>query len=518
MTRHSEASPIVIAIDLGTSSVRALAFDARCVVLEGTEAQVPYSLKTGTDGTAEADPKILEALTAEAVDGCLAHLGRRSKAVAAVAMTSFWHGLMGVDRENRPLTPAYSWADTRSASDAALLRREVDEPGQLHRTGCRIHSSYWPAKLRWLRRTSPGVFSSVDRWCGFSEHLLRGWCEQGSTGVSISMASGTGMLDVHELDWDAATLVASGIRRDQLSPLVPANSGGRLGRTMADRWPALAEVPWYPALGDGACANVGSGAIGPGRIAITIGTSGAMRLILPAPRDRRWVAAPELWAYRLDEERAVLGGALSNGGNLIAWMRSTLQVTGGSDLEESAARIAPDDHGLTFLPFLAGERSPKWHDQADGVIAGLRLSTTSAAIYRAGLEAAAFRFGAIYADLLPLADTHHQIIANGGALLQSPLWLQITADVLGHDVLALPPTEEASARGSAAMALVSIGVVHSLADLPDPADKARAIRSDTRRHEVYRQAAKRQALLEQQLIGRDSTWHQSGVQQNGEPR
>ena len=506
MTSRRDDQPLVLAIDLGTSSVRALAFDASGRALPDSECQFPYALQTGSDGSAVVDPQVLSELAAGAIDGCLNNLGNRAGSIAAVGMTSFWHGVMGLGPDHQPLTPMYFWADTRSSPDAALLRREFDEPAILQRTGCRFHSSYWPAKLHWLRRTDPTTFARVSRWCSFSEYLLGTWCQGAATGVSISMASGTGLLDVHRLIWDEEALAASGISRDLLSPFSPDRAGGTLRSDVAHRWPALAGIPWFPALGDGACANVGSGAIGPGRIAITIGTSGAMRLVLPAPRDRRWIAAPELWAYRLDEELAVLGGALSNGGNLVAWMRNSLQFSDAAAIEQEAAAVAPDSHGLTVLPFLAGERSPAWHDEAEGVIAGLRLSTTPAEIYRAGLEATAYRFAQIYDDLAPLAETSHQIVANGGALLQSPLWLQITADVLGHDLLTLPPNEESSARGAAAMALVAAGIADTLSALPDPAAEAKVVRANPAAHNRYRRARERHRHLEAMLVHREWTW------------
>ena len=175
----------------------------------------------------------------------------------------------------------------------------------------------------------------------------------------------------------------------------------------AARWPALAGAEWFPALGDGACANVGSGAIGPSSIALTVGTSAAVRLILPRPPGQRWAFPPGLWAYRLDRERAVLGGALSNGGNLLRWIWNTTGTGPDDEATKAAAALAPDSTGLTFLPFLAGERSPGWYDDATAVIAGLTLSTRPEHLIRAGMEAVAYRLAAVYDALGPLAAAEH---------------------------------------------------------------------------------------------------------------
>ena len=217
---------------------------------------------------------------------------------------------------------------------------------------------------------------------------------------------------------------------------------GACGADFASRWPALADAQWFPALGDGACANVGSGAIGPSRIALTVGTSAAVRMILPRPPDQAWVVPDGLWAYRLDRQRAVLGGALSNGGNLLRWIWDTTGTDRDDETTMAAAALAPDSTGLTFLPFLAGERSPGWHDDASGVIAGLTLSTRPEQLIRAGMEAVAYRLADVYDALRPLASAEHEIVASGGAILVMPSWLQITADALGHTLIASTPGDE----------------------------------------------------------------------------
>jgi gluconokinase len=502
---HAAETPLALAIDLGTSSVRALGVDRLGRFVTGSETQLPYQVRTTPDGGVEADAPPLFDLLVECIDGALARLGPLAEEIGVVGMTSFWHGLMGVDGDGSPLTPVYYWADTRSGQDAAALRREFDEAAILDRTGCRFHSSYWPAKLRWLRRTDPDRFDSVARWMSFSEFALGRLCEPQETGVSDSMASGCGLLDVHRLAWDAEVLAICGITPEQLSPLVDLSPGGRLQPAWGSRWPALASVPWIPALGDGACANVGCGAVGPNRVALTVGTSGAIRLVI-APSSPNWHAQHDLWAYRLDRKRAVLGGAVSNGGNVAGWLWSLLGLSPESPEMAAAAALAPDSHGLTVLPFLAGERSPAWHDRADGVVAGLTLSTRPEQIIRAFMEAVSLRLAMLHEDLRPLAAPDHEIVANGGAILQSPMWLQITADALGHPLIALPPDDEASARGAAGMALVAAGIVPSLDQLPDPAEGARVIVPDPGRHAAYREAITRQRLLEDRLFTRDSTW------------
>jgi gluconokinase len=314
------------------------------------------------------------------------------------------------------------------------------------------------------------------------------------------MASGTGLLDVHALTWDAEMLEVSDVDAGCLSPLVDLGPPGLLGADFVSRWPALADAQWFPALGDGACANVGSGATGPSHIALTVGTSAAVRMILPRPPHRPWVIPQGLWAYRLDRERAVLGGALSNGGNLLRWIWNTTGTDRDDETTAAAVALTPDSTGLTFLPFLAGERSPGWHDDATGVIAGLTVSTRPEHLIRAGMEAVAYRLADVYDALRPLASPEHEIAVSGGAILVMPSWLQITADALGHTLSASTPGDESTARGAALMAAVEAGILSSVDDVFDVAGLNSRYVPNMENHERYRAGRERQARLEQALV------------------
>jgi gluconokinase len=319
----------------------------------------------------------------------------------------------------------------------------------------------------------------------------------GTLRTSVSMASGTGLLNGVSLDWDRDMLAHLGLSPDSLPAIVDrTDPDAGLLEPYASRWPALAGIPWFPAIGDGAAANVGAGCVNRSRIAMTIGTSAAMRIIVPDELDRAEnpLLPSRTWSYRLDRTNRVLGGALSNGGNVTAWLADHLADGSFAELTEAAAAIEPDGHGLTVLPFFAGERSPSWNDRATGTISGLRLSTTGGDIFRATLEATAYRMAAIYDDVMTLAAPDHRIFANGAAALSSPLWLQIITDVLGHPIDALDAEAEASARGAAVCALDALDVIDNLAE-PGVAVSA-GFASDDQRHQRYLAARERQARLE----------------------
>ncbi|MCL4508195.1 MAG: gluconokinase, partial [Chloroflexi bacterium] len=342
--------PLILTLDVGTSSVRALAFDAYGRQLSGVEGRATYDPVTTPDGGFELDIENLVRGTTECFDQAVQQLETHHLTVAAVAMDTFWHNLIALGPGGVPLTQVITWADTRSTAAVEELRREIDERELHSRTGCVLHSSYWPAKLRWLRRANPDLFNAARHWVSIGEYLVWRFC--GAWSCSVSMASGTGLLDQNRCDWDPELLEVLGLSSALLSPLQSGRSSvGTLTNTWAERWPLLRGVPWFPAAGDGACSNIGSGCATRDRVALMIGTSGALRVCFEA---RQVPIQWGLWCYHAVPSYFLLGGALSNGGLLWEWLLRTFRVDTDSDLEEVVASVPPDGHGLTVLPFLAG--------------------------------------------------------------------------------------------------------------------------------------------------------------------
>src|SRR5690349_12234556 len=310
---------MVIAVDVGTSSARASAYadDGRAV--PGLHHRVPYEPRVTADGGVEHEPRALLAAVATCLDAVCARAGRAH--VRGVGVTTFWHGLCGVDADGDVVTPIYMWADSRSARDAALLRDALDETALHARTGCHFHSSYWPAKLRWLARERPALVRRVARWGSFGEFLELTLFGEAATSVSI--ASATGLFDIATGAWDPEALVAAEIEPSRLFRVVDRAEARRgLRADWAARWPALHAAPWFAAVGDGAASNVGSDCITPDRIALNVGTSAALRVATDGSR-----RPPRgLWRYAIDRSHLLLGGATSEGGNVYAWWRQTLRL------------------------------------------------------------------------------------------------------------------------------------------------------------------------------------------------
>jgi gluconokinase len=417
----------VLALDVGSSSVRAQRFDERGDPV-GELRQETY------DGR---DPDEITELTRTVLDG---H--------EPDGTSCFGHSLIAVDKRGRPLTELLGWRDTRSAGAAEWLRRRLDSDAVHARTGAYLHPAFWPAKLAWLAETEPEIFRQAARFVSFAEYL------RGEALTSPSIASGTGLIDLTTSSWDAELLEALGLD--------------------AERLPDLADLPvWI----DGVCSNLGAGCTGP-RAALMIGTSGALRVLYETERPQ---PRPGLFLYRLDEHRVVEGGALSDGGNLYAWLQETLVAPG---------KPGDRDHGLTFLPFLGGERSTGWDPDATGTITGLTFATTSADICQAALEGVGFRFAAI-ADLMTEIE---QVVVTGGALLKDDHWAQVMADALARPVTR-SLVREASLRGAAVAALERSGY--------EPADAGlgEVFHPRENRAEAYRSARERQERLYEELRG-----------------
>jgi len=488
---------LILTLDMGTSSVRAMLFDTRGRALPNAEVQSAYAQNTTADGGVQTDPEALLALTVSCLKQLIRKTDNKTRGrIAGVGVSCFWHSLVGVGEEGRAVTPLFSWADLRATAQAEKLKTEVDAAAYHARTGCVLHPCYWPAKLRWLQETQPELFGKTQLWMSFGEYLQSRLF--GAATCSLSMASGTGLLNQNTKEWDPETLTETPIALRQLNPL---DDAAQPVSGLTAEWTSalgfLKTLPWLLASGDGACSNAGSGAVDTGRIAINVGTSGAIRVAVKAGQ----IVIPEkLFCYRVDDERFLVGGAFANGGNVYAWAEKTLQIGDRRTAAKAAAMLTPDGHGLTILPFWAGERSPGWHTGARAAIVGMNLHTTPAEILRASLEAIAFQFANVYDILIQQFPSATQIVASGGALVGDPAWAQIMADAMGAPITA-SRVGEATSRGAALLAFKSLGLIADLSEVP--AFLGKTYMPDPKTHEIYQKARARQAALYAEMLDQE---------------
>ncbi|HLI48028.1 MAG TPA: gluconokinase [Chthonomonas sp.] len=477
-----DSDPLALSIDVGTSSTRVMLWDLQGHAVQNAHAQVAYRMHTTPEGGVEIDMEELATHVEHCLDTALANAGEMAKQVAVVGVSTFWHSCLGVDAKGRPVTPLYNWADMRAAAAAQRLRERLDAEAIHRRTGCPLHPSYYPARLAWLRESCPDTFSKVTQWLSPGEFLYRRWFGRADVPISVSMASATGLFNQKRCIWDEELLSHLGLSAKHLAPI--ATEGERLEglqSAYASRWPALANKPFCLPYGDGACSNVGSGCLESTHMAINLGTSGAIRVLWDIRREAFDPDPPAgLWRYRVDGYRPLIGAAFSDGGLVYDWMQRTLRLP--ENAENLLAGREPGDHGLLFLPFLAGERSFGWSLSARASLMGLQLDTTPLDILAAGMEAVAMQFAEAVERLKPLFPKANRIVASGGALGHSPLWAQMMADAIGHPIV-LSKEAEASSRGAALLALETVGFIPDLRRVT--ADQQKTYRPRVAHHQAF---------------------------------
>ncbi|MEU4197042.1 FGGY family carbohydrate kinase [Kribbella sp. NPDC026611] len=432
MTRTDDR---VLALDLGTSSARALVLSAAdAAPIEGALARHKISPTYSTGGSATLDlHEYVEGLL-----GCLDELEQNGHldGITAVVLSSQWHSIVALDNKGAALTPVVTWADTRSVD--LELGPSFDERAFHARTGAWLHRLYWTRRIPWLMsEVSPAGFA------GLPDLVLERLT--GERVTSVSIASGTGTLDLASGGYDAEALDIAGVKADRLPSIVPTGWTGTLSREYSRRWPGLVGVPVHPPTGDGAASNVGSGGFDSGTAAVTVGTSAAVRVVHPiadAP-ELPW----ELWRYRVDDQRAVTGMAFSAAGNLHAWLTEVLQLDSPepTGVEVGSAKAIA-------IPFMAGTRPPATVPSGSGVYFGLSFDDSAADLLAAALQGASLEIDRGLRLLDSLFGRDLDVVLGGGGIDASAWWRRcLTATFARPTTVCAEP--EVGARGAAAVAL-----------------------------------------------------------------
>ncbi len=483
----------ILGLDIGTSSVRAALYDDAGQMLPKTLVKLRHLLRSTADGSAELDAEVALKQIVSAIDGVLENTAKLKGEITQVASCCFWHSLVGVDAKGKPTTKVFTWADTRSKKYTDVLRNRFDESVTHGRTGARFHSSFWLAKLLWIRKENSEIWKRTVRWLSLSDYF--GLKLFGDSTTSVSMASGTGIFDIRKCEWDNELLRYLKMKPAALPKIASSDAATfTFSSKWKKRWPRLANANWFPPIADGAANNIGSGCTTKSQAALTIGTSGAMRV---AYTDEPPAKIPsELFCYRIDRKRVVLGGALSDGGNLYDLLKKNLRIGFSDDaIGKEMAHRGADAHGLTFMPFFFGERSTGYNENAEGSVIGLNTSHDGIDILQAAMESVAFRFAEIF-DQLRSVCSIEEIVVSGGALDASPVWSQIIADVVGQN-LAVLSQPEASMRGEVLLALESLGKIDPIESFPVSTN---TLKFHPKCYEIYKNARKRHVSAYKHLI------------------
>src|SRR3954453_4311083 len=432
---------VVLGVDIGPTATKVVAFDD-----EGREhasAAAGYPLGEPHPGYAGHDPEAIRRAVAAAVAEVPGAAGD-GPTVKGLCFSAAMHTLLAVDESGRPLTPSNTWGDTRAAAQAERLRAA---PGglELHRrTGTPLHPMSPLAKLVWFRGEAPEVFEAARRWAGIKEYVVAGLT--GEWLVDHSIASATGLLELATLDWDREGLELAGIGAHRLSPLVPTTHV--LGQLTADAARELGLPPDCPVVvgaSDGTLANLGVGAVRPGVAACSIGTSGALRVMVEDP-----AVDPQgsVFCYALTPGRWTVGGAINNGGVVLEWAHDALapDIDDRAAVLDLAADAPPGSDGLLMLPYLLGERAPHWSTDLRGAYVGLTRAHGRAHLVRAAIEGVCLQLALVLESMRAAGVEVREMRAPGG-FARSALWRQLLADALGMPV-GFPAGHDGSAFGA----------------------------------------------------------------------
>ncbi|MEH1097802.1 gluconokinase [Micromonospora sp. CPCC 205561] len=447
--------PLVIGVDIGTTSTKAVAYDVDGVQL--AHHSVGYPLDEPQPGYAEQDARHIYAAVLESVRTVVAET---PPSIAGLSFSTAMHSLIGLDPDGHPLTPSLTWADARASRQAERLRAAPSGLALHRRTGTPVHPMAPLPKLLWFAEQEPALFGRVAYWVGIKDWVLLRLCDALVTDHSV--ASATGLMDLRQLSWDEEALGVAGITAAQLPELVPTTTvlpGLTAEAAAATGLPR--DTPVVVGAGDGPLANLGLGAVAPGVMACTVGTSGAMRVMVEHP------AVDPLggvFCYALTERRWVVGGAINNGGIVLDWVGEALAPELGDHAEEEllavAARAPVGSGGLIMLPYLLNERAPHWSALPRGAYVGLTTGHRRPHLVRAALEGVCQQLALVLASVRAAGNEVLEIRASGG-FARSPLWRQMLADVLGMPVR-FPAGHEGSGFGAALLGMQALGLIPSV--------------------------------------------------------
>jgi gluconokinase len=380
---------LIIGIDIGTTSTKAIVFDVQGRVISSVYQGYPIQNPQPTHS--EQNPDEVFRAVLYTLHKSLSQINPAR--LAGISFSSAMHSLIAVDDQGNHLTNCIIWADNRSQIQADTLRLTPTGQDIYHHTGTPIHPMSPLCKLIWFRQHQPDLLRQAYKFISIKEYV---WFKLfGKFQVDYSIASATGLFNIYTQTWYQPALVAAGITAPQLSePVSPLYQATNLHPEYAKQINLPASVPFIIGGSDGCLANLGTGATIPGRAALTIGTSGAIRVTAPQP-----AADPQqrLFSYILAEGQYVVGGPVNNGGIILRWFRDNFAETekaealaSGLDpytlLCQEAATVPAGSDGLLFMPYLLGERAPIWDAQARGAFFGVSITHTRSHFLRAVFE------------------------------------------------------------------------------------------------------------------------------------
>ena len=481
--------PIVLAIDIGTTNVKAAIFDEKGDALSVARTEV--SIHSPAPNLAVQPLNELYEATIRSAKSAvkIAKIGD----VDAVSLSAQMHGLGAIDSDGKELLPLITYLDTRSAIVLENLEKMVSPHELYEKTGCPPLFIYPLTKLIWLKRTSPEIITKARWFVSAKDYVV--YKILGEPHIDRSVMSGSQLLDIHKLTWSDLALSLIDIDEDKLPHLCDGEKVlEKMPKQIAELIGLNEGAPLVLGASDGALHSVGLGATERNKLALNIGTSGAVRSVSENPlidKDK----AMRFFCYYIGHGLRLPGGAVNNAGIVLRWFRDEFgqsEVMSAKLIDEDpynlltkqASGVEATAEKLLVLPFFSGERFPVRDPYAKGVIFGLTLRHGRAHVIRALMEGCIYALKWVYDAMIENGVTGKALRSGGGGA-RSVLWRQIQADIFGLPV-ERTSVEEASLLGAAIFGLMAIGKYKSLTEATNNMVKVVDVRRpNLENHEKY---------------------------------
>lgn len=429
-----------LGVDIGTTSAKAIAFNEKGELI--CKHSLGYEMQHPKQNYSELDANEILNAVITCINQVIDTLTPAKPEL--ISFSAMMHSLIAVNEVGEPVTNCIIWADNRAAAIAKQLRNTQEGENFYHATGVPVHAMSPFCKLLWLKDHEPAIFQNAHKFIGIKEYIF--FKLFGSYFVDTAVASATGLLNLHSLEWDKAVLDSLELPVEKLSEIVAVEHilyyNQKINKSYSIH--VSTATPFIIGSSDGAMAHLGAGSDDGDSLSVTIGTSAAVRVLSGQPVTEKNMS---IFCYHANGDQYVSGGASNNGAVVIQWLKDSLLQTSESyeELLQLAEHVSLADDDLFFVPYILGERAPVWNSDAKGIFCGLSINHTKAHLIRAAMEGITYNLYTI-AKLVMKSMPVKRIYATGG-FAESSFWLQMLADIFNCKVL-VSGSLESSALGA----------------------------------------------------------------------
>ena len=446
----------ILGIDLGTSSVKAMLFDAEQGVIAVRAEE--YGVDIAHPGWAQQSPALWWESLVRVLRWLESHYREAYRSVCAVGYSGQMHGMVLTDAKGQPVRPAVIWLDQRAGRQLEEIGAALSEEDMGNVFCNRVSSGFAFPSLLWVREQEPEIFARAAHFLSPKDYIR--YKMTGEIGAEVVDASSTTLFATGERDW-AWEVIDRFHLPPQLFPKVheSADIAGTVTVQCEAQTGLPAGIPVIYGSGDQPAQSIGNGVIGPGRIISNIGTGGQISAFSSRPAYDKKLRT-NTFCHAIRDAWTIFGATLCSGMSLSWAKNKVFRVGSYEEINAAVAAVSPGADGLIYLPYLSGERTPHMNPDARGVFFGMTLGQEQGHFLRAVMEGVTYSLRDCLGILQELGIDAPEIIASGGATA-SPQWMQMQADILGKPVR-VSRVKEQACLGSCLLAAVGTGVLPSL--------------------------------------------------------